>query len=304
MVLKIIHGSTENFAAVVGSQQSLTLTPPPATQGIFHVDVDPYPGYGCRDTLQAIVTPLPVPDTPAATSVYSYCQFQSVPRLTATPTRGLDLFWYTTETGGIGSTSAPTPPTSKPGTSTYYVAQKVMYGCESFRRKITVTVHPIPSASFSINTVRQCQNGNQYVFTSTSTNRSNSTFTWSLGNGQTISSANDSIVNYTYAANGNFNVKLKVTNAGACSSEKTSFVTVVPKPVATFTYPAVVCEKQTPVNIVNTSSVPGGVATINKWWWSINGVVDQKQNPTVFTPNNPGPLPVKLVVTSIEGCRL
>jgi hypothetical protein len=94
----------KNFTSIIGSGQSLTLSPPPATSGVFHVDVVPYPGYGCRDTLNAVVTPLPVPDTPGGPSFLSYCQFQAAQPVSATsaPMNGL-LMVYTTETGGIGS---------------------------------------------------------------------------------------------------------------------------------------------------------------------------------------------------------
>jgi gliding motility-associated-like protein len=41
---------------------------------------------------------------------------------------------------------------------------------------------------------------------------------------------------------------------------------------------------------------------VNKWWWNIDGVVSQAQNPSNFIANNPGPMPVKLVAISSEGC--
>ncbi len=66
---------TEDYSKIVGNQRTLTLSPPPATTGSYHVDVVPYPGYGCRDTLQASVLPLPVPDTPIAQSEYTFCQY-------------------------------------------------------------------------------------------------------------------------------------------------------------------------------------------------------------------------------------
>lgn len=292
----------ENFTSIVGNKQTLTLTPPPATTGTFHVDVIPYPGYGCRDTLQANVTPLPVPDTPSSLSEYTFCQFQPVSKLTATPTRGHDLLWYATETGGTPSTTAPVPVTTKAGVFTFYVTQKVLFGCESFRKKITVNVVPSPSASFTINKLRQCQNGNEYIFKSTSANLFNTVFTWDLGDGKNISSDKDSIINYTYQSAGNINVRLKVTNAGTCSTDKSIAVTLVPKPSASFNYPAVICEKETAVTIVNTSTVANGIAAINKWWWSINGKISQLQNPAAFIPDAPGSLSVKLVVTTAEGC--
>lgn len=93
-----------------------------------------------------------------------------------------------------------------------------------------------------------------------------------------------------------------MTNSATCSSEQYITATVFPNPIATFSYPKIICEKQTAVTLVNTSSVPTGVSSINKYWWSIEGTIEQSSNPTVFTPDHPGLLPVKLVVTTDQGC--
>ncbi|HEY0676849.1 MAG TPA: PKD domain-containing protein [Chitinophagaceae bacterium] len=291
----------QDFTAVLGTQQSLTLSPPPSTSGVFNVDVDPYPGYGCRDTLQAVVNPLPVPDTPVAESEFVYCQFATANQLTATAKPGCELLWYTTPTGGTGATIPPTPSTAVNGVFEYYVSQKVLFGCESFRKKITVIVTPTPLTSFNVNTARQCLNGNQYIFTSTSTNLNNHSFRWDFGDG--LGTSTDSIATYTYPNSGNFTVKLKVLNEGACTSEKSFPVTIVPKPVANFNFPSVICEQQTLVSLTDRSMVPGGGDIINGWWWNLDGSIVQTQNPPSFTPGRPGPFAVKQVVTTSEGCR-
>ncbi|MCW3089851.1 MAG: domain containing protein [Ferruginibacter sp.] len=289
----------ENYTAVIGNQQSVVLSPPPATSGIFHVDIDPYPGYGCRDTVSAIVLPLSVPDTPAA-SVYTFCQFQSVMPLTAVTSPRCDLIWYSVASGGIGSHQAPVPATSVPGIFNYYVSQKLLFGCESLRKKITVTVVPMPAASFIINNTRQCQQGNLFIFTSTSGNLQNAVLTWNFGDGQSMDSASAS-VNHIYTTPGTFTVKLRAANTLSCFTEKQFQVTVVPKPLADFNFPSLVCEGQTPV-IINNTSTTGGLSTLNSWWWNINGSIYSLQTPQPFIANTPGQYPVKLVVRTAEGC--
>jgi gliding motility-associated-like protein len=293
----------EDYTAVIGNKQSLTLSPPPATSGIFHVDAIPYPGYGCRDTFDAVVTPLPVPDTPVAQSFYSYCQFGPAPQLTATPSPNSEILWYTTATGGTASTIAPRPSTIVQGKTDYYVSQKILFGCESFRKKITVTVLPTPFSSFTINAPRQCQKDNQFVFTSTSTNLSEAVFKWDFGDGQAPSSATDSVVNYSYSKYGTFSVNLKVINGGACPSEKIIPVTIIPKPISAFDYPAIICQNQTPVAVFDRSAVPDGSGQINNWWWSFNNTIIKGQNPSSFIPTNAGDITIKLVATTAEGCR-
>lgn len=291
----------ETFSTVLGTGQSLTLSPPPSGSGVFYVDVIPFTGYGCRDTLKAITTPLPVPDTPAAVTNYTYCQFQTPTPLSGTPAAGHQLAWYTSATGGTGSNVPIVPSTSNPGVFKFYVSQKALFGCEGPRREITVNVYPTPIASFVTNNNRQCQNGNSFVFSSTSLNRNNAVHSWDFGDNQTHSS-NDTFAVHSYINAGTYTVKLKVTNGGSCFTEYTTAVTVIPKPIAAFNYPAAICENQTSITLTNNSSVPGGVASINAWWWSINGQVVQVANPAPFIANTPGQFPVQLFVTTSEGC--
>ncbi len=91
--------------------------------------------------LQANPTPLP----PTITSPIVYCQNAAANSLTAT---GTNLLWYTSLTGGTGTTSAPSPSTALAGTTTYYVTQTVA-GCESSRAAIAVIVNPLPTLILS-----------------------------------------------------------------------------------------------------------------------------------------------------------
>jgi gliding motility-associated-like protein len=289
-----------DFSAVVGSGQSITLSPPPVTTGVFYVDVEPYPGFGCRDTLQAFVKPFPVPDTPDAKTAVSYCQHQVALPLTATVSPGHQLLWYTSETGGIATTTAPVPSTTMPGKLKYYVSKKALYGCEGFRREIVVTVNPNPVVAFTIDNSRQCLEGNHFSFKSTSTVLYNPTYIWSYDYGKYDTTTNP-FSDRSYPATGDYRVRLQVINADQCSADKYQTVTVVPKPIASFTYPSLLCENQTPVALTDRSYNPSGNATINKWWWDINGEITQGKVPKAATAP-PGPLPVKLVVSTTEGC--
>ncbi|WP_396164367.1 hypothetical protein, partial [Flavobacterium sp.] len=100
--------------------------------------------------LQATATPSP----PVISSPIVYCQNATASSLTA---NGTNLLWYTSATGGVGSTSPPIPSTAVAGTTTYYVSQTVA-GCESLRAAIAVVVNPLPtlvlsSAAISANQV-------------------------------------------------------------------------------------------------------------------------------------------------------
>lgn len=289
-----------NYGTIVGNQQNTTITPAPPANTMFHVDMIPYPGFGCRDTADAIVTTLPVPDTPAAVRTYNYCQFAMATPLTATPDPSHILLWYSSATGGIGSQSAPIPSTAVPGTYTYYVSQKQLFGCEGERIPISVNVYRTPVASFNINNNRQCLGTNNFVFTSTSNNTiSSSVYTWDFGDGNT---GNLTSSNHTYTNYGPYTVKLRVENTATCFSETSRTVNVVANPaVQIMVNPQIICENQTPVVLTANSNVPGNSGTVTQWQWTIGTSTSSLQNPPPFLANG-GLLPVRLVVATSEGC--
>ncbi len=79
------------------------------------------------------------PDPPIVTAIVSYCKDNEAEALTATANKDAKLLWYTTATGGKGSTEAPIPSTEEAGTVSYYVTQ-TEGGCESDRAQIDVVV--------------------------------------------------------------------------------------------------------------------------------------------------------------------
>lgn len=89
----------------------------------------------------------PRPPTPATANAVSYCQNATATALTATASSGHTLRWYTTPTSGTANSNPPTPVTTTPGVTNYYVSQvNTNTNCEGDRILITVTI----TANFSI----------------------------------------------------------------------------------------------------------------------------------------------------------
>ncbi len=92
---------------------------------------------------ESIRTPVSVnivstpPAAPTVTTPVTYCPNVSAAPLSAI---GTDLRWYTTATGGIGSTVAPIPNTSILGTTSFWVASSYGGSCLSSRTKIDVVI--------------------------------------------------------------------------------------------------------------------------------------------------------------------
>ncbi len=111
-----------------------------ADSGVYSV-VLTYDGGCTTDPATTVVVVHSTPGSPTFTNP-TYCQYVTASVLTAT---GTNVLWYTAPIGGTGSTSAPIPSTSSPGTFTFYVTQTIN-GCESLRYPVVVTVNPKPSA--------------------------------------------------------------------------------------------------------------------------------------------------------------
>ena len=109
---------------------------------------------GCSDSKPVFVRVTNTPAAPAVSSPVIYCINATATPLTAT---GSGLLWYTTATGGVGSTTAPTPVTTAAGTFDYYVSQKTNI-CEGERSKITVVVNDKLDGEFKYASNSFCQN--------------------------------------------------------------------------------------------------------------------------------------------------
>ncbi|NCC99317.1 MAG: hypothetical protein EOL95_06380, partial [Bacteroidia bacterium] len=85
-------------------------------------------------TFTATIAPPSVPEDPI-----EYCVGE-IPTVFTDLVTGTNLTWYTSETGGTGSSSVPVISTTTPGTTLTYVTQTIN-GCESPRALVTVVVN-------------------------------------------------------------------------------------------------------------------------------------------------------------------
>ncbi|MBD3725075.1 MAG: hypothetical protein IE891_09965, partial [Flavobacteriaceae bacterium] len=139
--------------------------PSVAGVGIHTVNYQIGLGTACASALESIqIEVKPSPGLPTVTSPIIYCVGDSAVALSATPdSPGNTLNWYTNATGGIASTTAPTPSTAVQGNFNYWVSQTNAEGCESFRRQITVVVSPIPDTPIITVTPATCSSDGSAV---------------------------------------------------------------------------------------------------------------------------------------------
>ncbi len=122
---------------------------------------------GCESPRLPVVVNITVSTpAPTVTSPVNYCQNAVALQLTAT---GTGLLWYTTATGGTGSSTAPTPSTTIIGSTSYYVSQTQNCG-ESPRAVIIVNVSTVPASPGITSPVTYCQNSTAVPLTATGSN--------------------------------------------------------------------------------------------------------------------------------------
>ena len=108
---------------------------------------------GCESEQMYIYIDTDYISEPATNTTIIYCEGSDANALTAI---GTDILWYTTPTGGIPNTIAPTPLTNIIGDVWYYASQTVRQ-CEGPRAAIRVTVLETPGPPTATQYYVYCQ---------------------------------------------------------------------------------------------------------------------------------------------------
>lgn len=184
----------------------------------------------CSTSSGVIQVPISTPPIPPQTSsTVEYCQGYTTVPLTAV---GSGLLWYTSSTGGVGTSTAPTPNSQNVGNTSYWVSQTVN-GCESIRREVVVNIVDSPGADFTITTQTGCA---PFCVTfqnlSTPTSTPIVSYVWSAN---TTVFSTDKDPHRCFDA-GTYQISLLVTDATGCTRNisKSEFLRVAPKPTASF----------------------------------------------------------------------
>jgi gliding motility-associated-like protein len=185
---------------------------------------------------------------------------------------------------------------ASPGTYTVIMTASSNAGC-SKTDSAKVTVLGADNVKFVSSATSVCQ-GSTIQFTD-STKPKPGSWSWSFGDGGTSSSENPS---HKYNNSGTYSVKLKVVFDGLCNDSviENNYITVNPNPVVSFSADTT-RDCTTPLTVQFSDNTNGASA----WAWSFpNGSISSStsRDPDV-TYNSPGLYNVKLVVTSVAGCK-
>ncbi|MCK8495274.1 hypothetical protein M0L20_25620 [Spirosoma sp. RP8] len=219
----ICQGQTANFTAqgadaYLWSTGATTASISAGVSGAYSVTGTA--SNGCSATATATLTVNEKPLAPSANNV-SVCQNSTPVSLVGSVTQGSNLRWYTRSTGGTGSSTAPTPPTSTVGSTTYYVSQLNSSGCESDRTPVTYTVTPLPNPSIVGLADSYCQGTTAVTLLGSPS-----------GGVFTVDGSTATVFNPASLLVGQHTVVYSYTNSSGCSATASQLVSVkeVPQP--------------------------------------------------------------------------
>ena len=176
-------------------------------------------------------------------------------------------------------------------------------GCQDSIMQI-VTVHPQPTANFTGMDV--CLGGGtQFSDSSSAAVAPINQWFWDFGDGAT-SSLQSPIHNYTNA--GHYFVGLTVTDTNGCTDFFGDSVWVRSIPTAAYglnysSFPDSACIQDS-IYFIDASTVDANGSPIVSWAWDIfnDGIIDATTQNTSYVFPTAGTFPVKLVITSAQGC--
>lgn len=168
-------------------------------------------------------------------------------------------------------------------------------GCQSTTNE-SVTVDPMPTVGFSVAEV--CL-GDQTELTAISTVSSGqvTSYQWELNENGLFDDASGQAITNQFAADGNYQIGLRVTSDQGCVHDTFQLVTIAPFPFVEFGY-SNACQNQ-PIDFTNQTNNVVGTITYD-WTFGLEGSSTEFE-PT-FTFSGAGPATVQLIGTTSFGC--
>jgi len=175
-------------------------------------------------------------------------------------------------------------------------------GCVGDTTK-TVTILDSPVAAFTVNATICQRDSVRIVDASAIPSGTIASWQWNFGDGNTSTRTTNTPFYHQYTTPGNYTISLITVAASGCKSD-TAFmpVTVLPKPLATFSTGGNVCLGDS-VRFIDASTSTAGAIT--SWQWNFgdgNSSTLTTNNPFYHTYTAAGNYPVTLIVSAINGC--
>ena len=262
-----------------------------APSGTYNLTTNVTDEYGCTGTATQTITISPKPTLLIENSGTICSGSTLVLTVNSTPSSGVIYSW----TGPQSFTSSiqnPTRTSTTTAMSGDYIVTANLNGCIS-SDTTTVTINQTPTVTISNNTFF-CV-GSTIQFTSNSTPSIGATYNWAGPSGFASVTQNPTLTNATTTMSGTYQVNATVN--GCVSQNRTTSITVSPKPTVTASSNSPICQGST-LNLISTPSTTTGATYA---WTGPNSYVSNQQNP-IFTVNNSFMSGTYTVMVTVAGC--
>ena len=283
----------ETYTTILGTSSTLIMSPPPTNGVVLHLELIPFNGSTCMDTLDVTVnSPLPAAD---AGPPISLCPGGSVVIGTAAVT-GSTYQWSPPTYLSNAQVAMPTSTATQ--STTYILTVTGSNGCTA-KDTTDVTVNPVPVSDFTVNNTDQCIGQNSYVFQNASSISAGTyTLAWDFGDGGTSTALTPT---HVYTTAGPYTVTLTATSNNSCVNIKTRTINVLPKPtVVSSTATNAQCLSGNIFSFSNGST--SSVSPLTYAWTFGDGGTSTATTPT-HQYAAAGSYTVKLVVSTPAGCK-
>jgi gliding motility-associated-like protein len=289
----------------LGNSNTSTLQIPPTQNygapGNYTVSLLVSSTNGCVNTKTAtvIVHPTPIPDfTVNPTCVAAIANFTNISTVSGTNAINSYTWNFGDGSAAVNTQSASNTYTA-PNTYTVKLIVATAFCSDSIKKTIVVNVKP--TANFAFTPTVGCPPFN-VNFNNTTLN--GITYLWKFGSSSFTSAATSPSFTYgnSLQVNQDYTVTLIANTPAGCADSIKKVVTVLPKPVATFT--GNLAGQCTPHNVTFTNTSIGGFS----YAWNFgNGVTSSSLNPVAVFTNTTNTIPVtntvQLIVSNIVGCK-
>jgi gliding motility-associated-like protein len=213
---------SSDFSTLYGTGEKMIMNSPPVPGTTIHVEVIPYNGFGCSDTLDVPYTVnFPVADAGPDKAICGGI----ATTIGSNAISGTSYSW--SPATNLSNPNSAFPIANPSATTTYIVtATSSSTGCFT-KDTVTININPKPAPVFST-TPSQCFQDNRFSFSNTSSiNQGSMTYFWDFADNSTAIVANPI---HSYTSTGTFNVKLIATSNSGCKDSAFQEVKVNPHP--------------------------------------------------------------------------
>ncbi|MDX2001366.1 MAG: PKD domain-containing protein [Chitinophagales bacterium] len=275
--------SGSNFITSTGS---FTPSGLPSDTGVYRIKYAYTDGFGCSDssfTFVYVITPVFADAGPTDT----FCL--NDPAITLSGYTPLGGTW---SGPGVTNGSAGVFNPAVGGAGLHSLVYSYGSGTCVTTDTTFITVHPLPQPAFSYNIT--CI-GETTTFTDLSQPFSSSLVSWFWDFGDGSTSTVQSPI-HTFSANGNYQVKLTVTNSNGCTNDTIITLTIHPLPTVTFSNPPIGC----PDSLIQFTLTT--VDAAHYQWDFGDGTTGTGPNPS-HAYSGPGFYTIKMTAETAYGCQ-